>query len=152
MKKEIKLVAAGVIILGLVLILKWWVNRPETKPTAENTTAEEEELISRVDSPDELTGMEVFENEEIILILNSDGIFYWNEGYNEDETTQAKSLSGSWSEDEAQTVVILGFNDSDEIRELQRLENGDLQFENQVLTKIQDLAERVVNLSDEVAE
>lgn len=152
MKKEIKLVAAGVIILGLVLILKWWVNRPETKPTTENTAAEEEELISRVDSPDELVGMEVFENEEIILILNSDGIFYWNEGYNEDETTQAKSLSGSWSEDEAQTVVILGFNDSDEIRELQRLENGDLQFENQVLTKIQDLAERVVNLSDEVAE
>lgn len=152
MKKEIKLVAAGVIILGLALILKWWVNRPETKPTTENTAAEEEELISRVDSPDELTGMEVFENEEIILILNSDGIFYWNEGYNEDETTQAKSLSGSWSEDEAQTVVILGFNDSDEIRELQRLENGDLQFENQVLTKIQDLAERVVNLSDEVAE
>lgn len=152
MKKEIKLVAAGVIILGLVLILKWWVNRPETKPTTENTAAEEEELISRVDSPDELVGMEVFENEEIILILNSDGIFYWNEGYNEDGATQAKSLSGSWSEDEAQTVVILGFNDSDEIRELQRLENGDLQFENQVLTKIQDLAERVVNLSDEVAE
>lgn len=124
-------------------------NQPKPTPTPEPT---EEPL------PPELQGVELFNGQTIVLLLNNDGAFYYNDNYDGVSET-AEILTGQWSEDKEKNVVTLTYEDGKK-QYLKRINQGDLQYVNEsgavieeaeILVKSNDIRERVLvnpDLSD----
>ncbi len=141
-RKEKKIIIFGVILLALGLIFSWWLKKPkltENQPTPIPTVDAEPTNMTEA-----LAGLEVFENENKVLILNAQQEFYFNENLQSvDETTEGEIITGTW--EETNNEIKLTFNSGEE-RIFTRQADGNLIFENEILKKVTDLLERTVDL------